>query len=129
SGYLFFLKGEELAKINVNTRINNASLNDAMNTITKNLGLEWVIKDKTIILRLAEKPAVKEAIQTNTSIVVQDRIISGNVVDESGNPLEGATVLVKGTTTLTTTGLNGSYRITLPANGTILLFSNVGFES
>src|SRR5690606_24703852 len=58
SGYFFFLKGEELAKLKVNTAINKANLQEAMDILAKDLGLEWVIKDKTIIVRQAE-PTVR----------------------------------------------------------------------
>src|SRR5690606_14594642 len=54
SGYLFFLKGEDLAKIEVSANIKGASLSEAMNILTEGRGLEWVIKDKTIVIRPGE---------------------------------------------------------------------------
>lgn len=41
----------------------------------------------------------------------QDLTVSGTVTDETGFPLEGATVLVRGTTSGTTTGADGSFTI------------------
>jgi hypothetical protein len=52
--------------------------------------------------------------------------ISGSVLDEQGQPLPGATVLVKGTTIGTTTDLEGKYSLTLPSTAKILVFSFVG---
>ncbi|KAA6345902.1 TonB-dependent receptor SusC [termite gut metagenome] len=52
--------------------------------------------------------------------------VSGVVSDESGYPIIGASVLVKGTSTGTITDLNGLYSIDAPANGT-LRFSYIGY--
>ncbi len=48
------------------------------------------------------------------------------VVDEAGQPVIGATVIVKGTTTGTTTGVDGSFVLAVPAN-TPVQISYIGF--
>ncbi len=53
----------------------------------------------------------------------QTRTVIGKVTDEKGKPLAGVTVIVKGTTSGTATGTDGTYSITLPDNGKSLLFS------
>ncbi|MEN3322809.1 SusC/RagA family TonB-linked outer membrane protein [Mariniflexile soesokkakense] len=58
----------------------------------------------------------------------QEKTISGTVSDASGLPLPGATVLVKGTTTGTSTDFDGKYSI--KANqGATLVFSFVGYTT
>jgi len=47
---------------------------------------------------------------------------------DTGGGLSGATVKVKGSSTATTTGADGSYSITVPNNGTLEV-SFVGYES
>ena len=59
-------------------------------------------------------------------LAAQDIAVSGTVTDEDGETLIGATVLVKGTATGTTTEIDGSYRITVPADA-VLLFSYTGY--
>ena len=50
-------------------------------------------------------------------------------MDESGNPVSGATVTVKGTNIATLTDANGFYKLqNAPANG-VLQISSVGFSS
>ncbi|MBW6537600.1 MAG: SusC/RagA family TonB-linked outer membrane protein, partial [Mariniphaga sp.] len=57
---------------------------------------------------------------------MQQPAISGTVTDESGQPLPGVTVLVKGTTQGTVTNSDGNYSLTnIPENAT-LVFSFVG---
>ncbi|OOQ57725.1 SusC/RagA family TonB-linked outer membrane protein [Mucilaginibacter pedocola] len=55
--------------------------------------------------------------------------ITGKVTDSKNLPLPGVNVQLKGTTTGTTTDINGNYRLTVPnATGT-LVFSFIGFAS
>jgi len=61
------------------------------------------------------------------SEIVQSTI-TGNVTDDTGGPLPGANVLVKGTTNGTQTDFDGNYTIT--ANDSdVLVFSYIGFAS
>jgi TonB-linked SusC/RagA family outer membrane protein len=54
------------------------------------------------------------------------RSVSGNVADESGVPLPGVNVVIKGTDTGTTTDFDGNYSISVSDND-VLNFSFVGF--
>src|ERR1043165_8261099 len=53
------------------------------------------------------------------------RTITGKVTDDKGNAVANASVIVKGTTTGTTSKLDGSYSLTVPANARALIFSAV----
>ena len=54
--------------------------------------------------------------------------ISGNITDDQGVPLPGATIVVVGTNNGTTTDFDGNF--TIQANvGDVLSFSYVGYES
>ncbi len=53
------------------------------------------------------------------------RIITGKVTDEKGNPVSNVSVLVRGTTTGTTSKADGTYSIEIPANAKALVFSSV----
>lgn len=57
-----------------------------------------------------------------------DITVRGQVVDEAGDPLPGATVTVEGTTRGTITDLEGNYSITVPEDA-ILVFSYIGYEA
>lgn len=53
--------------------------------------------------------------------------VSGVVLDETGQPVPGATVLVKGTTIGTSADMEGRYSLTLPSNAQNLVFSFIGY--
>lgn len=55
--------------------------------------------------------------------------VSGLVTDNTGAPLAGVSVTVKGTKTGTTTDNAGRYSLTVPPKSSVLVFSNVGFAS
>ena len=53
--------------------------------------------------------------------------VTGKVTDETGKPVPGATVLVKGTTMGTVTAANGSYSLMAPSGTSSLVITSVGF--
>ncbi|MBS1919390.1 MAG: TonB-dependent receptor [Bacteroidetes bacterium] len=58
----------------------------------------------------------------------QGRVITGKVTDSrNGNPLTGASVLAKGTSSGTLTNSDGSYQITVSSSVATLVFSSVGY--
>ena len=59
--------------------------------------------------------------------LAQNAQVSGTVADESGAPVIGAAVVVDGTSIGTVTGVDGSFKLSAPANGTITV-SFVGYE-
>ncbi|MDB5270807.1 MAG: TonB-dependent receptor [Hymenobacter sp.] len=60
----------------------------------------------------------------------QTRQITGRVLNAGDKtPLPGVSVLLKGTTTGSTTNPDGGFELSVPANGGTLVFSFVGFES
>ncbi|MEC3905519.1 TonB-dependent receptor [Tamlana sp. 2201CG12-4] len=60
------------------------------------------------------------------SVSFAQQTITGVVTSEDSQPLPGVTVLLKGTTTGTSTDFDGKYTIEVPSDGT-LLFSYIGF--
>jgi TonB-linked SusC/RagA family outer membrane protein len=61
------------------------------------------------------------------SALSQQIAVKGQVFDETGEPLIGVSVLVKGTTIGITTDTGGNYALTVPQNST-LVFSFIGYK-
>jgi len=57
------------------------------------------------------------------------RSITGTVIDEEGQPLIGASVLVKGTTTGTVSDIDGNFTIQVPGDDDVLIVSYTGFQT
>lgn len=57
-------------------------------------------------------------------------VITGKVISKNENlPLSGVVVTIKGSKMAVTTDINGNYKITIPDNDAVLIYSHVGFVS
>lgn len=61
------------------------------------------------------------------TLMAQNIRVSGKVIDKTGLPLMGVSVLIEGTRTGVATELDGTYKIEVPANS-VLQFSAIGME-
>ena len=94
---------------------NNAPLKTVLNKVLGRLGLYYEIRDGFIAL--SDK-------QTSGS----KRTIGGRVIDQSGDPLPGAVVSVKGHQQRTVTNSDGRYSLEIPSNDCTLEFTFVGMK-
>lgn len=53
--------------------------------------------------------------------------VTGKITDDSGKPLQGATVQVKGTKIATATTADGSFTLTAPSGNAVLVITSIGF--
>ncbi len=58
----------------------------------------------------------------------QRKTINGQVTNEKGEPVSGASVMIKGTNTGTTSDGRGAYSLSVP-NNAVLVFSYVGYDA
>ncbi|GAA3914720.1 SusC/RagA family TonB-linked outer membrane protein [Chitinophaga oryziterrae] len=61
------------------------------------------------------------------SAQAQTKPITGKVTDESGMAIPGASIQVKGTSSGTSTGVDGSFKLNAPSNATTLIVSFIGY--
>ncbi len=60
----------------------------------------------------------------------QDRIVTGKVTSaEDGSPLPGVNLLLKGTAIGTVTDANGTYNLSVPTSGGVLVCSFIGLQT
>ncbi len=88
---------------------------------------------KTVLAEIESQSDLLEKGESFTfpkeAISAQQKSVSGKVTDNSGQPLPGVTVVIKGTTQGTVTDIDGNYSITnIPDNAT-LAYSFVGMRS
>lgn len=89
-------------------------------------GLKMVRRYMALVL-LMLGPAICFHANGQTGQNVKTKI-TGSVVDTSGEPLVGVTVVVRGTQTGTATNGQGWFSIDVPAGHTQLVFSYIGFK-
>ena len=133
--------------------LNFNNFEELLNALLPPLGLtykkiddtHYIIKEaesKDQIVRKIEKQVVKaEEIkkqqrplqmvpgQNLSSFLAQEKTISGKVTDENNEGLPGVNILVKNTTTGTVTDVDGNYRLSVPDDADVLVFSSVGYVS
>ncbi len=63
------------------------------------------------------------------SAFAQEYQVTGRVTDTENNPLPGLNIVVKGTTTGTTTDIEGNYVINLTTKDVVLVFSALGYTT
>jgi TonB-dependent starch-binding outer membrane protein SusC len=69
------------------------------------------------------------AFATNGFAQTNPRTITGTVVNNNGELLQGVSVTVKGSSTATTTAADGKYSIRVPSEASVLVFSFVGMTA
>lgn len=62
-------------------------------------------------------------------LAMAQRTVTGTLSDDSGEPLIGANILVKGTSVGTVTDFDGKYSIEMPDGSSVLVFSYTGYTT
>ncbi|MDN5284604.1 MAG: TonB-dependent receptor [Mucilaginibacter sp.] len=124
--YRFLYADELLQKTKkVSVKVINAPLETVLKECFADQPLTYQIFDKTIIL----KP---KADALDNTAPLAPVVITGKITDETGQPLPGVSVKLKGTNAATVTDGNGSYSLHVPdenVQNSILIFSFVGFKT
>ena len=59
----------------------------------------------------------------------KDTVITGIVIDDNNKPMNGVSVGIRGSTTMTSTDANGRYKILVDNDTSVLVFSYVGYAT
>lgn len=75
-------------------------------------------------------PFITAFLLCSVAVLAQNREISGTVTDaDSGSPLPGANITVKGTSIGTATDVDGKYKLSVPSNSNTLVISSIGYAT
>ena len=107
-------------------------LEKALAHVFSSLGIQYSFNNNTIVLvkgkvENAERKGTKTTEGKNTDTTDKKKL-SGIVRDENGEPIIGASVLVKGTKVGTVTNAEGEFSLDVPASG-MLVISYMGFAT
>lgn len=121
SEFTFFYNDNQVnvdRKTNINA--NNSSLEDVLAQVLSNTGYVYQIIDRQVL--------IKTATVNNPRVLQAGRRLTGSVVDLKNEPIIGANVVIKGTTTGTITDFNGNFTLNVPENA-ILIISYIGYTT
>lgn len=121
SGYLFVYSSDDLDTKKV-VNVNATTLRDAIGQILAGQNLSYSINGKNVVLSVKKNPT--QQVRNG-----QSRKVSGQILDQQGEPLIGVNILEKGTTNGTVSDLDGNFTLELKNVNSSLLLSFVGFET
>lgn len=115
SPFTFIVGQVDLAR-KVSMSMKNETIGNVCAKLFTPLGIDYKINGHYIYLSNRPK--------------VEPRTVSGTVIDHNGQPIPGASVFVQGTTTGTTTDIDGRFTLLVPGNllGGSLEFNSLGYE-
>jgi len=118
TGY-FFLYDTDLIQQKskpVTINLKNAELADVLTQALKAQPFGWEIKENTILI-----------FPTNNSEPLKAIDVTGKIVDESGNPMPGASVRIKGQAASYATDNSGNFAVRNVDENAILVISYIGY--
>lgn len=118
--YTFVYRDNINANAAVRVNKKNRPVSEILREVLSPMGLTYSLNNRTITIVQSEKPS-KSAGRKG------DLTIAGQVQDSEGEPLIGATIMVKGTNVGTATDIEGNYTLAnVPADGTLTV-SYIGY--
>ena len=125
TGYKFVYDEDFLSKMSpVTILLKDATILEALQNVANQTGLRFRKQDEMYLIFHAADPIRPDKPE---AIVQQGIQITGMVADMNGDPLPGATIIIKGTTTGIVSDADGRYAITVPDENAVLQFSYIGF--
>ena len=119
SSYTFFYNAADLK--NTKTRNINCSgtINEVLNEVFKGSGVSYTIKGNEVILKVEGE---------STQQAAKHKIIGVVTESATGDPIPGASVMIKGTKTGTTTDVDGKFEV-MATSSDVLVISFIGYSS
>ena len=107
---------------NVTLKFENLPLKTALERIFKDQPYTFEIQGDIVVV----KPATQKKVVQEEK---KKRSIKGQVLDENGQPIPGANIWLKGTTTGVPSDVNGNYSLTFDEKYNVIVVSFVGYKS
>ena len=124
SDYKFAFNSRNIdTSVSLTASVESDSIDEVMSAVLKGTGIGYSVVGKQIALFATAKDEPADTPQAKAPIH-----ISGVVVDEDGFPLEGAGIMVKGSSIGTSAGPDGKWSLDVPGPEAVLLISYIGME-
>ena len=135
SEFLFFYREGQLdldRKVSVQTE--GKQLKEILDMLFEGTDNHYIINERQVVIGAAPVKTLEAQLtdmqsdKRSESAQQQQKEISGKVTDTRGEPLPGATVLVKGTSVGTVTDIDGLFSLRIPVTAEMLQFSFMGMK-
>lgn len=115
--YQFFYNAALLKGVNVSVSLQEADINSVMKKLLEGTGLQYSIKDRTIVITAIPKKAITKT------------LLNGRVTDSDGNVLPGVAIFTQDKSQAGVTDIDGRFSFSKPLKyGTVLHFTSVGMK-
>ncbi len=132
TGYSFFYNDQDIANSKtVTVNFKNTQLVTALNELLKNQPFTYNIQGRTIVIthKSSVVTSAEEKKKTNPIVTPPPPIeVNGIITDDNGNVVPGASITLKGTNIGTSSDDKGFFKLVVPNEKSILVFSFVGYE-
>lgn len=112
----------ERLKSKISLALSNKKIDIILKEMSEKTGLKYKIAGRQVTIFVPETEKVQQNVKENTKA-------TGNVKDEKGEPLIGASVRVKDSSNGTITGVDGDFMLTNVKKGDILEVSFLGYKT
>lgn len=127
TGYNFLYPSELVDKVGgVTVDVKGVPLETALHACLGKTALVYSIVEHTVVIKMGQETNITPPAP---SVQINESKIKGRVTGENGSPLQGATVMLKGSNKGSNTDANGEFSIDVPdGSSQILVFSFVGMQ-
>jgi TonB-linked SusC/RagA family outer membrane protein len=123
----YFIFNQKQIDVNrtIDIKADNVLITDVLPVLFSGTDVNYIVMDRKILL--TTEPVKEENYIAKAEL--QQKVVTGTVVDQNGQPLIGVTIVVKGTTIGTTTDVSGNFSLQVPDDKATLQLSYVGYTT
>ena len=129
SDYVFIYHASKIDlshKVNVN--IKDQPIKDILKDVFRGTGLTYVVKGRQIVVKKEDAPQTPGV--KSVAVLQQQKgiTVSGNIKDDTGFPLIGVNVVIKGSNQGVITDVDGNFSMEDVPSSALLRFSYIGYQ-
>lgn len=118
--YVFVFDNNTInTKQTVSSSGNNSNIRETLNDVLEDTDIDYAIIDNKVIL--------KAKVTNPLPVVMQSGRVTGTIVDETGEPLIGVNISIKGGSTGTISDIDGNFSLEGTDANSILVISYIGY--
>ncbi|TYC12069.1 TonB-dependent receptor [Bizionia gelidisalsuginis] len=123
--FLFFYNSKELdSNQKVSLNVDNLQIVDVLSQFLNDLNISYHILGNQIVLKKSDPETA-----INVLIKKQQLEVTVTIIDATGMPMVGVTVILEGTNKGTISDFYGKYKVAIDAPGQVLVFSSLGYKT